>query len=97
MAENKEYIFGVADIEVVEGKDAITFDGKDYLLAQCGSLSLEPQYTEFQFEDFGETIVERRLYGWEGTLTIVAGQEYVNILQLVLASTEEFTDTDGGE
>jgi len=97
MAENKEYIFGVADIEVGEGKDAINFDGKDYLQAEGGSLSLEPQYTEFQFEDFGETIVERRLSGWEGTLTIVAGQEDVNILQLALASTEEITDTDGGE
>src|SRR5699024_10554109 len=96
MAENKEYIFGVADIEVGEGKDAINFDGKDYLQAEGGSLSLEPQYTEFQFEDFGETIVERRLSGWEGTLTIVAGQEDVNILHIYIALSDVITYTDVG-
>lgn len=97
MADNKEYIFGVADIEIGEGKDAIKFDGKDYLQAEGGSLSLEPQYTEFQFEDFGETIVERRLSGWEGTITIVAGQEDVEILELALASTQPITDTGSGD
>jgi hypothetical protein len=96
MAE-KEYIFGVADIEVGDGDDKIKFDGKDYLQAEGGSLSLTPQYTEFTFEDFGETIVERRLSGWEGEVTIVAGQEDADILELALASTEPITDTGGGD
>ncbi|HLR58917.1 MAG TPA: hypothetical protein VK094_00365 [Pseudogracilibacillus sp.] len=95
MAE-KEYIFGVADIEIGEGDNLIKFDGKDYLQAEGGSLALTPSYTEFQFEDFGETIVERRLAGWEGTVTIVAGQEDTEILDLALASTEKITDVDGG-
>lgn len=94
--DNKEYIFGVADIEIGEGKDAIKFDGKDYLQAEGGSLTLTPQYTEFTFEDFGETIVERRLSGWEGEVSIVAGQEDAKILELALASTEPITDTGSG-
>ncbi len=96
MAE-KEYIFGVSDIEIGEGDNKIKFDGKDYLQAEGGSLNLTPQYAEFQFADFGETIVERRLTGWEGTVTIVVGQEDAELLELALASTEDITDTDGGE
>lgn len=95
--DEKEYIFGVADIEIGEGKDQIKFDGKEYLQAEGGSLNLEPQYEEIQFEDTGETVVEYRLSGWEGTFNVVAGQEDVNILQLALASTEEITGTDGEE
>ncbi|CEI81307.1 hypothetical protein BN997_01125 [Oceanobacillus oncorhynchi] len=97
MAEQKEYIFGVADITIGEGADQIKFDGKDYLQADGGSLNLTPQFTEFTFADFGETVVERRLSGWEGTVTIVAGQEDAEILKLALASTEPITDVDGGE
>lgn len=99
MAEEKEYIFGVADITIgsEENDDIIKFDGKDYLQAEGGELTLTPQFTEFQFADFGETIVERRLSGWEGTLTIVAGQETAEILQLALNSTEDITDSDSDE
>lgn len=94
MAEEKDnYIFGVADIYIGEGKDQISFDGKEYLQAEGGSLSLTPQYTDFQFADFGETVVQRRLAGWEGEVTIVAGQEDAKILELALASTEPITDT----
>lgn len=94
---NKEYTFGVADIIIGDGEDAIKFDGKDYLQAEGGTISITPSYTEFTFEDFGETIVERRLSGWEGTVTVVAGQEDAKLLDLALASTEKITDTDGGE
>lgn len=97
MPKNKEYIFGVADIEIGEGDNKIKFDGKDYLQAEGGSLNLTPQYTEFTFADFGETIVERRLSGWEGTVTIVVGQEGAELLELALASMEDITDTVGGE
>ncbi|WP_068672278.1 hypothetical protein [Oceanobacillus sp. Castelsardo] len=97
MAENKEYIFGVADITIGEGENQIKFDGKDYLQAEGGSLNLTPTYTEFTFVDFGETVVERRLSGWEGTVTIVAGQEDAEILELALASTEPITDTTSSE
>lgn len=83
MAE-KEYIFGVADISI---GDDIKFDGKDLLQAEGGSISLAPTYTEFTFEDFGETIVERRLSGWEGSVTVVAGEEDVRLMNLALAST----------
>ncbi|MCM3396488.1 hypothetical protein M3638_01390 [Oceanobacillus profundus] len=96
MAEEKQYIYGVADITIGEGANQIKFDGKDYLQAEGGSLNLTPQYTEFTFVDFGETVVERRLSGWEGEVVIVAGQEDAEILELALASTEPITETEGG-
>lgn len=97
MAQNKEYIFGVADIEIGEGEDKIKFDGKEYLQAEGGSLSLTPQYEDITFEDFGETPVEKRLSGWEGEVTIVAGQEDAKILELALASTVVVDNSGGGE
>lgn len=86
MAE-KEYMFGVADVTIGGDVDPIKFDGKDFLQAEGGSISIAPTYTEFTFEDFGETIVERRLSGWEGTVEVVAGQEDARLLDLALAST----------
>lgn len=97
MAQKKEYIFGVADITIGEGEDQIKFDGKEYLQAEGGSLSLTPQYEDITFEDFGETPVEKRLSGWEGEVTIVAGQEDAKILELALASTVAVDNSGEGE
>lgn len=94
---DKEYIFGVADITIGEGEDKISFDGKEYLQAEGGSLSLTPQYEDITFEDFGETPVEKRLSGWEGEVTIVAGQEDAKILELALASTVKVDAAGSGE
>ncbi|WP_051681318.1 hypothetical protein [Virgibacillus alimentarius] len=91
MEQDKEYVFGAATItlEDNESGDIIRFDGKEYLQAEGGSLNLTPSYTEFTFIDFGETVVERRLSGWEGEITISAGQEDAKILDVALASTVE--------
>lgn len=93
----KEYIFGLADIAIGEGADQIKFDGNDYLQAEGGSLSLTPQYQDITFADFGETPIEKRLSGWEGQVTIVAGQEDAKILELALASTVPVENPNGGE
>jgi len=93
----KEYIFGVADILIGEGEDQVKFDGKEYLQAEGRSLSLTPQYEDITFEDFGETPVEKRLSGWEGEVTIVAGQEDAKILELALASTVKVDSGKEGE
>lgn len=92
MPEN--YVFGLADIYIgEEGEDQIMFDGAEYLQVEGGELTLTPLFTEFTFADFGETVVERRLSGWEGELTISAGQETAEILELALGVTESITDT----
>lgn len=93
MPEAKEYMFGLADITIGEGENALRFDGKDYLQADGGTLTLTPSFTDFQFADFGETIVERRLSGWEGSISIVVGQEDAKLLELALSTTEPITDT----
>ncbi|MFD1066691.1 hypothetical protein [Oceanobacillus locisalsi] len=96
MAEKKEIVFGIADITIGEGEDQISFDGKNYLQAEGGTLELTPTYAEITVADAGETIIERRLNGWEGSVTISAAEEDVDILEVALASTERITNTDGG-
>lgn len=93
---DKEIVFGMADITIGDGADVIKFDGKDYLQAEGGSLTITPTYVEFVVADFGETVIERRLSGWDASVTIVAAQEDSKILELALASTEEITDTESG-
>lgn len=90
---DKEYMFGLADI-IIEKADGtfIRFDGKDYLQADGGEISLVPQYREITFKDSGDTVVQRRLAGWEGTVTFVIGQEDNAALDLALSSTVPITD-----
>ncbi|MUK89156.1 hypothetical protein GMD78_12310 [Ornithinibacillus sp. L9] len=95
--DQKEYVFGLADITIGEGEDVIKFDGKDYLQAEGGELTLTPLFADITFQDFGDTIVERRLTGWEGQLTIVVGQESADILELALGVTENITDATSSE
>lgn len=99
MPEKDEFIFGVADIIIGDDddKDQIRFDGEEYLQAEGGSIEITPQYEDITFEDFGETPVQKRLSGWEGQVTVVAGQEDAKILNLALASTEQVSgDNDEG-
>lgn len=97
MAKEKEIIYGLADITIGEGEDAIKFDGKDYLQAEGGELSLTPQFEDITVEDFGEVPIEKRLTGWEGELTVVAAQEDADILELALGATEKVEGAEGEE
>lgn len=92
-ADPQLYSFGLADITITKGDETITFDGKNYLQADGGELSLVPSYRELTFKDTGETIVQRRLAGWEGTVTFVVGQESLDLIRLALSSVDDITDT----
>ncbi|MBP3950340.1 hypothetical protein [Bacillus suaedae] len=89
--------FGLADITVGEGADAIKFDGKTDFQADGGELTLTPIFQDINIADFGETVYDRRITGHEGTLTIVAAEDKVNILQLALSSAEAITDSVSGD
>src|SRR5699024_5309478 len=93
----KEIIYGLANITIGEGEDAIKFDGKEYLQAEGGEVSLTPQFEDITVEDFGEVPIEKRLTGWEGELTVVAAQEDAKILELALGATEKVEGTEGKE
>ncbi|MEK4303621.1 hypothetical protein [Oceanobacillus sp. FSL K6-0251] len=97
MADNKEYMFGPADIIIGEGEDQVAFDGENYLQAEGGTLTITPQYTPINVIDFGETPIDNRLTGWDVQISVTAAQEDAKILDVALASTTPITNTDGGE
>ncbi|PAE17292.1 hypothetical protein CHH91_04615 [Virgibacillus sp. 7505] len=89
--------FGLSDILIGEGADAIKFDGKDNYQAEGGELSLTPSFEDIVIQDFGTGVYDQRLVGWEGTVTITASHQSIKMLQLALAATEEITDAESGE
>lgn len=91
----KEYMFGLADITIEKADGTfLRFDGKEYLQADGGEINLTPVYRELTFKDSGDTVVERRLAGWNGTVTFVIGQEDNDVLDLALSSTDPIMSTD---
>lgn len=91
------YSFGLADITIERDGIALKFDGKDFLQADGGELSLVPAYRELKFKDTGDTTVERRLAGWTGTVTFVVGQEDLALMELAMSSVDQITDTTTSE
>lgn len=92
--------FGLANITLTEGTgvDAkvISFDGVDELQAEGGEVSLAPMYEDVTIADYGNGPYDKRLVGYEGTVTIVAAQETLRVLELAISGTETITSTDGG-
>lgn len=88
------YSFGLADITITKDDKVIAVNGTDFLQVDGGELSLTPSYRDISFKDFGDTVVQRRLSGWEGTVTFVVGQEDLRLIQLALSSVEEIVNTD---
>lgn len=93
----KIYSFGLADVKIERDGKTLLFDGSDYLQADGGEMSLVPQYRDISFKDTGDAPVERRLSGWTGTLTLVVGQEDLELMKLALSSVDEITDTVSSE
>lgn len=91
--EPELFSFGLADITIAIDETPLVFDGKDYLQADGGELSLTPTWREVNFKDTGDTIDQRRLGGWEGTVTFVVGQEDLRLMKLALSAVNDITDT----
>lgn len=93
--DGKYIPFGLADITVGDPavpEDLIKFDGKDYLQAEGGELSLEPELEDIVIPDFGNTAYDQVIVGYTGELTIVAGNRDLKVLALAMSYTEEITD-----
>lgn len=95
----EEIMFGLADIIIGEGEEMIKFDGKNgdersYLQVEGGSVSFEPTLEDIKFEDYGSNPYDQRVTGYEVTVTVVAGQETIDILQLAIAGTQAVKDGD---
>ncbi len=93
MADEIKIPFGLSDITIGEGTDIIKFDGLSYFQADGGELVLTPVYQDILIADFGESVYDKILTGYNGTLTFVAAQEDLKVIQLALAASEAITDT----
>lgn len=95
-----EIMFGLADIIIGEGEDIIKFDGKNgddrsYLQVEGGSVSFEPTFEEIKFADYGDNPYDERVIGFQVTVTVVAGQETIDMLKLAIGGTQDVTDDEG--
>lgn len=95
--DGKYIPFGMADITIGEGENAIKFDGKTYLQADGGEISIEPELEDLVMPDFGSTPYDQVIVGYNAELTIVAGNRDLKVLALAMAYTESITDASGGE
>lgn len=94
--DGKYIPFGLADITIGTGVDAIKFDGKNYLQADGGEVSIEPELEDIVIPDFGTTPYDQVIVGYNGTLTIVAGNRDLKVLALAMAYTEQIASAEGG-
>ncbi|WP_419791577.1 Ig-like domain-containing protein [Staphylococcus chromogenes] len=98
-AGDDEIMFGLADIIIGEGDDIIRFDGKNgdersYLQVEGGSVNFEPEFEDIGFQDFGNGPYDQRVVAFNITVTIVAGQETIDMLKLAIGGTQDVT-SDG--
>lgn len=92
-----EIMFGLADIIVGEKEEMMKFDGKNgddksYLQVEGGSVTFEPTLEDISFADFGDNAYDQRVIGYEVTITVVAGQETIDMLKLAIAGTQDVKD-----
>lgn len=98
MALNTERIpFGLADITVGEGENAVKFDGKEEFQFEGGELTFTPILSDIVIGDFGESIYDQRITGYEGSLTISGAQETLENLKLAMSYLDEITNAETGE
>lgn len=90
--DGKYIPFGLADITIGTGADQIKFDGKTYLQADGGEISIEPELEDIVIPDFGNTPYDQIIVGFNGTCTIVAGNRDLKVLALAMGYTEGIMD-----
>lgn len=84
--------FGLSNILVGEGADSVDFDGVNELQAEGGEITLTPILEDIVIADFGTSPYDKRIVGYTGTVTIVAAQESIKVLQLALAASSPIID-----
>ncbi|OKL36992.1 hypothetical protein [Domibacillus mangrovi] len=89
--------FGLADFTIGEGVDAIKFDGVVGFQADGGEVTLSPLLSDINIADFGDSLYDQYVMGYEGGVTIVAAEDDIDTLELAMSYTEAITETVGGE
>lgn len=96
MSDTKRIPFGLADITIGEGAEAVKFDGVNYLQAEGGEVTIEPILQEVQIADFGDSVYDDILNGFTGEITIVAGNKDLRLLKETMSFVDGITSTQGG-
>ncbi|MFE8113055.1 hypothetical protein [Mammaliicoccus sciuri] len=95
-AEKISYEFGMADFIFDEGLPTeLRFDGKmcedgSLLQAEGGEVQLEPELTDINMADFGDTNYDQVVVGWNGTVTVVAAKSSLDVISKTLSGTITF-------
>lgn len=87
--------FGLADIIIGEGENEVRFDGAANFQAEGGEVTLTPMLEDITVADLGNGVYDQRVSGWEGSVTFVAAEESIEVLELALAAVEPITDAEG--
>ena len=88
--------FGLADIYVGEDGDEkqLKFDGKTFLQVEGGSVSIKPILEDIKIADFGGSVFDQRVNGYEAEVKIVAADARdLEVLKASLSYTEEIIDS----
>lgn len=98
MALNPENIpFGLADFIIGEGENEVRFDGSNEFQMEGGELTFTPLLGDIVVADFGESIYDQIITGYEGSVTVSAAQQTLENLKLAMSYTEEITDSASSE
>lgn len=88
--------FGLANITIGEGEDAIKFDGVNEFQAEGGEITISPILEPIVIADMGNGDYDDVVVGYTGTMTINAAQESLDVLELALTAATAITGTDTG-
>lgn len=87
--------FGYATVIIGEGENEVRFDGAEEFQVDGGELTFSPLLADIQIGDFGESIYDQRITGYEGSLTLNAAQETFENLQLAMSYMQEIENGEG--
>lgn len=88
--------FGLSNITIGEGEDAVKFNGVDGFQAEGGEVTITPIFEDIVIADFGPGVYDKRFVGNETSVTIVAAEETIDNMVLAMGASESITATDGG-
>ena len=92
--------FGLADIYVGEDGDPnqLKFDGKNFIQAEGGQVAISPILEDIKIADFGDSVFDQRVNGYETSVTIVAGDgRSLDVLASALSFTEDIMGSESME
>jgi len=91
--------FGLATITVgaPNDPDKVVFDGVNYFQAEGGELNIEPELEPIELQDFGATPYDERINGYTCELTIVVGQNDLELMRKLFAYHSEIVDEGTGQ